>query len=838
MRKMRSCHRRVRRNYINCLQDVLVSSWGRAMETRSFALAAVVCIGVVWPAFAQVPPPQSSPTVQPLPVQPPNDTITSKPPAPGPEQAKPNVLPGIAVPEVQVVQPEPVAPTAPVPTKKSPVRAATLSPSAPPAQPIPVQPSPVVETIPSGAPNVGSGPVAAPTFASQLTVTHDEINARPVTRPGEVLEATPGLIVTQHSGDGKANQYFLRGYNLDHGTDFAISVDDMPINLRTHAHGQGYSDLNWLMPELINSVDVRKGPYFADEGDFGSAGNLHIGLIDGVDKSIASLTIGSFGYARVFGASSTKAGDGKLLIAGEVATYDGPWVNPDDIRKLNGIMRYSQGTALDGFTLTGMAYSNKWNSTDQVPARAIASGQLDRFGEEDPTDGGNTTRFALSTRLAKSDDSGSWKANAYIVKSELDLFNNFTYFLNDPVNGDQFHQHDDRLLIGANASRSFNGSLAGLRTETNFGIHTRYDNIDLSLTDTFQRYLLSVVRSDRVDEGSVGVYAENTIHWTDWFRTTIGIRGDYFDATVKSLSDSNNSGHVSAALGSPKFSAVLGPFYKTEFFFGGGYGFHSNDARGATITESPTDPTTKLDASPLLVRTKGAEVGIRTTAFPGLDSSVSVFILDQASELVFSGDAGDTSASRGSRRYGVEFANSYKPYSWLTFDGDVSLSHARFVGYDTDQANVLASLTGPSAQLIGNAPGHYIQNSPKLVASAGITVGEPTGLFGTLRWRFLGQSPLTEDNAFRSPVTNLFNGRVGYRYDNGWSIQLDALNLLNNQTNQINYAYGSLLKSDPLYSKCFPVQTVKAAVCQTGVNDLVIHPAEPIAFRLSLTGTF
>ncbi|MBV8921915.1 MAG: TonB-dependent receptor plug domain-containing protein, partial [Bradyrhizobium sp.] len=277
---------------------------------------------------------------------------------------------------------------------------------------------------PSGAPNIAGGPAAAPTLASQTTVTGTELNARPVTRPGELLEATPGLIVTQHSGEGKANQYFLRGYNLDHGTDMAISVDDVPINMRTHAHGQGYSDLNWLMPETVNRVDVRKGPYFADEGDFGSAGNLHIGLVDSVPKAMAELTAGSFGYRRIFGMDSAKVGDGHLLVAGEAGTYGGPWVSPDDVRKVNGLVRYSQGTAFDGFTITGMAYSNSWNSTDQVPQRAITSGQIGLYGSEDPTDGGNTSRFAMSARWAASDDAGSWKANVYVVKSELDLFNN------------------------------------------------------------------------------------------------------------------------------------------------------------------------------------------------------------------------------------------------------------------------------------------------------------------------------------------------------------------------------------------------------------------------------
>ncbi len=712
-----------------------------------------------------------------------------------------------------------------VPKRKPPVRAAVAHPGAP-----------VVK--PSGAPNIGSGPANGAQAASQIRVTGEELNARPVTRPGEILEATPGLIVTQHSGEGKANQYFLRGYNLDHGTDLAIWVDDVPINLRTHAHGQGYADLNWLMPETVNSLDIRKGPYFADEGDFGSVGNLHVGLIDSVPKAVAEVTAGSFGYERFFGMDSAKVGEGNLLIASEVGTYNGPWVNPDDMRKYNGLLRYSQGTATDGFTVTGMAYSNKWNSTDQVPERAITSGQIGTFGSEDPSDGGNTNRFALSTRVAQTDDIGSWKANAYVVKSQLDLFNDFTYFLTNPVLGDQFHQHDDRIMVGGNASRTLNGSLAGLPMETTIGLQTRYDDINLALSDTFQRSFLSNVRSDDVGEASVAIYAQNTVKWNDWLKTTVGLRGDYYQAHVFSIFDGNNSGDVSAAIGSPKFTMVLGPFNKTEFFVGAGYGMHSNDARGATITEEPTDPSTKVSASPLLVRTKGFETGVRTKIFPNLDSSLSLFALDQDSEIIFNGDAGDTSASRPSQRYGFEWTNRYRPLAWIDLDADLALTHARFLGFDSDQAALYASLAGfPQAQ-IGNAPGNFIPNAPAMVASAGITLGEKTGLFATLRWRYLGTSPLTEDNAFRSPPTSIFNGRIGYHFDNGWRIQLDALNLLNTHANQITYAYGSLIKTDSLYNLCFPVPLAPTAVCQNGVMDFVLHPIEPLSIRLTVAGAF
>ena len=778
---------------------------GALMASRRFGPVGFVLSICAASAAAQTPPPEPSPAA----------TNAAAPSARSDE----TVLPTIRV----TAKRKPAA-------HPKPAQAAAKRPPASPAPP---------DT--AGAPNIAGGAATPPQAASQMTVSGAEVNARPFSRPGEALEIVPGLIVTQHSGEGKANQYFLRGYNLDHGTDLAITLDDMPINMRTHAHGQGYADLNFLIPELIGSIDIRKGPYYADVGDFGSAGALSIGLLDRVPHTVAQFTTGSFGYERFLGYGSTPVAGGTLLYAGEVATYDGPWTNPDDMRKLNGLLRYSQGTSSDGFTLTGMAYGNKWNSTDQIPLRAITTGELGLFDAFDPTDGGNTSRFSLSGRLAQTDAGGMWRANAYVVKSELDLYNNFTYFLTNPVDGDQFHQHDDRVLYGANASRMFTGSLGALPTETTFGIQTRYDQIELSLSDTAQRRFLANIRSDDVKEGSIGVYAENVLHWTSWLRTIAGWRGDLYTADVTSIFNAANSGNATATIGSPKFSMVLGPFYKTEFYLSAGMGFHSNDARGVTSTEDPSDPATKLNPSPFLVRTEGAEVGVRTRIVPGLNSSVSLFVLNQASELIFLGDAGTTEASRPSQRIGIEWTNDYRPVTWLAFNADLAVTRARFLGFDTAQEAVYQSLAGfPQAQ-IGNAPGNYVPGAPNMIASVGVELGERTGWFGGLKLRYLGPRPLTEDNAFISPVTALVDGRIGYRWENGWRIQLDAFNLTNSHTDQITYAYGSLIKSDSLFAMCFPASgspTAPAAVCQNGVMDYVLHPVEPLAVRLTIAAAF
>jgi len=640
-----------------------------------------------------------------------------------------------------------------------------------------------------------------PTAASAIRFTGAEVNAVPFSRPGEALEIVPGLIVTQHSGEGKANQYFLRGFNLDHGTDLAIKVDGMPVNMPTHGHGQGYADINFLIPELIQSVNVRKGPYYADVGDFGSAGSVAIDYINRLPRNIAEMTFGSFGYRRALAAGSTAVGDGTLLAAIEGTKYNGPWDVPDDVRKLNGVMRYSQGTATDGLTLTAMAYSNGWNSTDQVPQRAIDQGIIGRFGTLDPTDGGTSSRFSLSGNFAQSSEYGQSNVSAYVIRSDLQLFNNFTYYLDNPASGDQFSQLDRRTLGGFDARHAFDWRFGGFESQTRVGVQGRYDDIHVGLFKTEQRAWLSTVRDDRVQEGNVGVWTDTTTRWNDWLRTTVGIREDVFAGHV--FSDTpENSGNAQATMASPKAGIVLGPWYKTEFYGNAGYGLHSNDIRGATITVDPNDKVTPLDRVPLLVRSRGAELGIRTRAIEGLTSSLAVFVLDFDSELLFVGDAGTTEPSRPSRRVGVEWVNQYKPVPWLSFDLDIAYTRARFTDFDP--------------------AGDRIPGAPAWIASGAVVLGGDTGWFGALKARYFGPRPLIEDDSVRSLSSLIFNARAGYRFDNGLRVQLDVLNLFNAQTNQIEYYYLSRLPGEPI----------------GGVADRHVHPAEPRAVRLTLAARF
>ena len=784
---------------------------------RRYALALCVLAAMDEPAPAQTSPPVPA-QAGPAPATAAGESAApSKPnPAAPPAPANAATLPTITV-------------SAPQPKRNRP----------PPRETAPATAPTTRSPYETGAPNIAGGATVAPSMASEMTISGADLNARPITRPGEILEAAPGLTTVMHADAGKANQYYLRGWNLDHGTDLATFWDDIPINLPTHAHGQGYTDLNWLIPETVSGLEVRKGPYWADVGDFENAGNLHISVRDGIDQNIQSATGGSFGYARYLSLGSNKVADGTLLYAGEFTTYNGPWTTSDDMKKFSGLLRYSQGTATDGFSLTGMAYSNTWNSTDQVALRAYTTGQIGLYGELDPTDGGDTSRFSLSSRVAQSLDDGSWKANAYLVKYTMDLWNNYTWDTVSPVWGDQFRQHDDRVYGGAGASRTFEGTLSGFKTETVFGVQSRYDDITSALNYSYQRQILTPYIYDHVGEGNAAIYAESTVHWTNWLRTILGWRGDYYATSVDSMLQQANSGNVKDAIGSPKFRIVAGLFYQTELFVGAGMGYHSNDARSSTVTQVPGDPTTPESPTPFLVRSEGAEIGLRTKAVPDLDSSISLFYLHQDSELFFDGDSGETVAGLPSQRTGIEFTNDYRLASWLHVDANLALSRARFLGYDETQAALYQSLAGyPQAQT-GNAPGNYVYNAPWMVASAGITLGEKTGWFSALRWRYISSRPLTEDGVFQSPPMNVVNGAAGYRFANGWRVQLDALNLLTSTSDLATYAYGSLLTTDTLYGLCYPAHgasTVPAAVCANGVMDYVYHPLEPLAFRLTLAG--
>lgn len=523
--------------------------------------------------------------------------------------------------------------------------------------------------------------------ASQGTIRAELLKSRPALRPGEVLEFVPGVIVTQHSGDGKANQYFLRGFNLDHGTDFATFVNGLPVNMPTNGHGQGYSDLNFLIPELVDRIEYRKGPYFAETGDFSAAGSADILYRTTLDEPFAALTLGQRQYQRLVGGGSTEVGRGlKLLGAIEVMHNDGPWVVPEHLRKTNAVLTLSDGTREEGWSTSLMAYDAKWNSTDQIPQRLIDAGiyngqPFGRFDSLDPTDGGSTQRTSLSGEWHRSTDTGATKVAAYAIDYRLKLFSNFTYALERPATGDQFSQQDKRTIYGFTASHAIDDPLGSLPARSEFGVQLRHDRIRVGLFDTQARQIVGTTRDDNVQETLLGVYGQTSLELTPWLRSIVGVRADQARFKVDSLGNAANSGSASDHLLSPKLSLILGPWAKTEFFFNAGRGFHSNDTRGTTATVDPKtgDPVDKV---PGLVAARGLELGARTEWIPGLQSSVALWKLDFDSELVYVGDAGATEANRPSTRRGVEWNNRYIPLPWLLVDADLAWTHARFSDAD------------------------------------------------------------------------------------------------------------------------------------------------------------
>ena len=639
--------------------------------------------------------------------------------------------------------------------------------------------------------------------ASAGVVTQKQLEARTVYRPGELLEATPGLIVSQHSGEGKANQFYLRGLNLDHGTDLRTTVDGMQVNERTHAHGQGWTDLNFLIPELATRLEYRKGPYYAEQGDFASAGAVHVVYANRLPAGIASVGSGQNGFARTLLAASPKFGNGILLYALELFRNDGPFVHGDNYRKANGVLRYSEGTESNGFNVSLMAYKARWNATDQIPQRAIESGLLaGRFDSLDPSDGGSSHRYSLSTAWQRSDEATATKVNAYVISQQLDLYSNFTYFLDNPIDGDQFYQPDRRVTTGINAGHTWKMPLMGFQSENTVGVQFQNDNIHNGLYSTRARQRLSTTREDHVVESSIGFYVENATKWNDTFRTVAGVREDFYRNDVKSNFDAN-SGRASANLANPKLSLIFGPWAKTEYFFNIGGGFHSNDARGTTISVDPRDPTAAATREKPLVRSRGLEAGARTEFFPGLQSSLSVYRLDFDSELLFQGDAGTTAdTGRPSRRIGFEFSNYYKPTRWLTIDADIAFAQARYRDFDP--------------------VGYRIPGSIEGVASLAIAVDNLGPFFGGLQLRYFGPRPLIEDNSVRSNSTATLNGRIGYKFSPRLQVDLEAYNLTNSKDAAIDYGYVSRLPGEPA----------------KGVFDKHFHPIESRSFRVNLIARF
>lgn len=624
------------------------------------------------------------------------------------------------------------------------------------------------------------------TSASEGRIAYADFAVRPLLRPGELIEAVPGLVATQHSGAGKANQYFLRGFNLDHGTDLSASLDGVPLNLPSHGHGQGYLDLNILTPEFVHDIGFRKGPYSAESGDFATAGAVAFETADHLHGDGLQAWAGQYDYYRAVG---SKALSQDFMVAADLSATRGAWSTPEDLKKINLLGRAIVG----GWSITALAYDAEWNATDQIPRRAVEAGTLGQLDAIDTTDGGSSSRYILSAR--RRDLLRGLDTVVYVQRYKLDLFSNFTYFLDDPVNGDQFQQADQRWIYGGALTKRWSlGDGWSART----GASVRVDDIGkVGLYRTTARVRRETVRQDALTQWSTALWGEASRSFGK-LDATFGVRADAMGADVDA-GDPRNSGDVSDLLVSPKLALAWRLSKTFELYADAGRGFHSNDARGAVITVDPVsgDPA---ERAPLLSPADGAELGLRWKR-DDFTLTAAAWALKVSSELVYVGDAGFTEASGGTKRAGIELLADWRPTRSLNLTGSYAATHARFTG--------------------DPAEGDRIPNAVSAVISAGASWRMAEGSTLSLTWRRLGAAPLIEDNSVRSRPTSLLNALFVQNFGKA-SLMVEVLNLTNSKRDDIAYSYASRLPGEP----------------DEGVDDVHFHPVEPRAVRVGLKVNF
>jgi hypothetical protein len=685
--------------------------------------------------------------------------------------------------------------------------------------------------------------------ASQGSVTKEAIDLRPIYRVGQLYETVPGLVVTVHSGESKANQYQLRGFDLDHGTDFASFVDGMPVNRGTNAHGQGYSDQNFLMPEIVSGLDYTKGPYYADIGDFGAVGSAHVHLLDDLPHQ-ASVSVGTLrdDDAYLGGTYHFDAND-RLWGAVAVTHVDGPWDPASDFNEIDAVARFSHGDDANGFSLTGMLYQSAGRLETDQSVFAIQQGLIGRFGVLDPTDHGRSARYSLSGHYGAAGDRWRFSANLYAINSNFFLVNNFTHFLLDPANGDQEKQDENRTSVGGDAAFTLSHRFGSIDSETTVGVQERYDDDGVDRRhvlhgETVLGYCEAVLpvaagslppppadtppgafndggfgqpfaaiggacNADQVGLNDLGVYVQNTTHWTPWLRTVIGFREEDFSATDHSLT-TGFRGSQSQILPQPKGSLILGPWLESEFYVSAGQGFHSNDVRGVFGTVALEGLAPTAGPTPLLAPTTGEEIGFRSNVISKVSLQVAVFQEDFSSELAFDEDQGQDQPTAPSRRQGVEISGEYRPFDWMEFNTDLSFTRARY----QDPIAVLQNefqLAGP-----------FITNAPGFIGSAGVLVDNLGPWYGSLQWRDLGPYPVVDGSEFpQDKGYSEVNLDVGYKVTPRVKVTLSIFNLLNAKANAAAFDYQSRLTP-----------------AAQPVAGLQVHPLEPLSARLEASVLF
>jgi outer membrane receptor protein involved in Fe transport len=682
--------------------------------------------------------------------------------------------------------------------------------------------------------------------ASEGMVADQEIQLAPTYRPGQLLETVPGLIVTLHSGEGKANQFLLRGYNLDHGTDLETYVDDMPINQPTHAHGQGYTDLNFLVPELADGINYTKGPYYAKVGDFGAVGSVRMSYRDTIEDHV-SATIGTLGFQHILTAGSQTLGPGSLLAAVELQHYDGPFVRPDDARKENFVLRYSGGDAQSGYSATAMYYHQIWTNTTDIPIRAITEGLVpSRLGTLNSTDGGHAQRGSLSFEYHANPGDGVLSTSGFFIYDQLHLFNDFTHFLFDPVHGDQEDQFENRRVTGGAASYALPMLIGSIQNEITAGVLTRYDLLGVGrLPSEDQQPMISgndpasFYNHDQVYLFAAGAYVQAVTRWTPYFRSVLGLRDDYqhgtdidYLAAIHEAAGYTNGGTAQQSLLQPKGSFIFTPTDSLEFYLSIGRGFHSADLRGVNQDESVD---LGLPHTNLLSKQEGQEIGMRAAVGRDLTMTFAVYNLWQQSETIIDPDVGADTAGPPSRRYGYEINVSYQINRYLELYGSYSGDHTRF--------------THPLDDGTGHL-GDYITDAPVATGSVALYLKDFGPWSGGLNVRYLGNYPLSSGPCVDSAAVHDFpgvatscanaptalgqvNGKgftqvnldAHYAFSASWSAGLGIYNLLNTRAAAAEFWYVDRLQSE-------------IGTYPDGRADIHEHPLEPIMARLMITKKF
>ena len=634
---------------------------------------------------------------------------------------------------------------------------------------------------------IGERPVAA---SSQQFIPDKEILLQPQGRPAQVLRLIPGFLAVEHSGGaGKADQYFLRGFDADHGTDVAFFADGMPVNLRTHAHGQGYSDLNFIIPETIEGLDVYKGAYLPEYGDFATAGAVNFRTRQVVQEGVVQATGGQFDTQRYMLMFSPTKDKVRTLFAAEGYYTNGPFQNDNRYFRSNLLGKMTTNlTGRDELSLTGTFQKSQWNASGEIPLRAVNDGTLDRFGAIDPSEGGKTLRSTARLNYHYDTTSGGqFFSNAYGQYYRLDLFTNFTFF-NDPANGDGIQQSDRRVVYGGDIGYKQRGEVLGLPSIGTVGFQTRVDNIHARLGTQTTRMPTGTTTDSDILEASYAPFVKAEVQPTSWMRRAGGLRAETFTFDVRNRCAAcveQPAGRTNSGIVLPKMNLILGPWASTEFFANYGEGYHSNDARSAVATGS----------SPL-ARAKSYEVGVRSKPWgpEGVELLATLWRLDLKSELVFVGDAGTTEIRGASRREGVEVAARGQVWGPLYVNGSFTWTHAEFRNGDA------------------------IPLAPKYTAYGAVILKWPEGLTSQLQATYLGVRPLIEDRSMTSPSWITFDLSERYRLPmtlphGSMEAFLFVQNLFNTEWEQAIFAFESRLRNEA-----------------APVNDIHFVPGNPRTF--------